>query len=90
MDQLRKEREERLEWLERENARKLKEKEKQVEEEYRRRMNPQTKEDFALLYSALESTFYTRTRFHQAMRECTRSFEDWGLFRKSWITELAG
>ncbi|KAJ8269144.1 hypothetical protein COCON_G00117510 [Conger conger] len=54
VDQLRQEREERLEWLESQNARKLLEKEKQVEEEYRRRMNPQTKEDFALLYSALE------------------------------------
>ncbi|XP_035283146.1 IQ and ubiquitin-like domain-containing protein isoform X1 [Anguilla anguilla] len=52
--QLRHEKQERLDWLEREHARKLRDKEKQMEAEYRRRMNPQTKEDFALLYSALE------------------------------------
>ncbi|KAI1888435.1 hypothetical protein AGOR_G00185110 [Albula goreensis] len=53
-DQLRHERDQRLAWLESEQERKRKEKEEQIEAEYQRRMNPKTKEDFALLYSALE------------------------------------
>ncbi|KAJ8381677.1 hypothetical protein SKAU_G00024550 [Synaphobranchus kaupii] len=41
-------------FLKKEQTQKMRDKEKQIEEEYRRRMNPETKEDFALLYSALE------------------------------------
>ncbi|XP_072529817.1 IQ motif and ubiquitin-like domain-containing protein [Salminus brasiliensis] len=44
-------------WLacaEREERRKIEEKEEQIRDEYHRRMNPRKKEDFALLYSALE------------------------------------
>ncbi|KAJ8261845.1 hypothetical protein GJAV_G00159120 [Gymnothorax javanicus] len=54
VEQLRQEKEECLEWLEKERARRMREREKEIEEEYRRKMNPQTKEDFRLLYSALE------------------------------------
>ncbi|KAJ8387714.1 hypothetical protein AAFF_G00151450 [Aldrovandia affinis] len=53
-DQLRCERDRRLAWLGKEQTRRKRVKEEQVEAEYRRRMNPQTKEDFDLLYSALE------------------------------------
>ena len=54
-DMLRQDRELRLAWVEREERRKTEEKEEQVRGEHRRRMNPQNKADFALLYNALES-----------------------------------
>lgn len=44
-----------LAWVEREERRKKEEKEEQIRAEYHRRMNPEKKEDFALLYNALES-----------------------------------
>ncbi|XP_038873938.1 IQ and ubiquitin-like domain-containing protein [Salvelinus namaycush] len=53
-DQLRQDRELRLTWMEREGTRKREEKEEQIKAEYHRRMNPQCRDDFALLYSALE------------------------------------
>uniref|UniRef100_A0A4W5P6K2 IQ motif and ubiquitin domain containing n=1 Tax=Hucho hucho TaxID=62062 RepID=A0A4W5P6K2_9TELE len=53
-DQLRQDRELRLAWMEREGRRKREEKEEQIKAEYHRRMNPQCRDDFALLYSALE------------------------------------
>ncbi|XP_045544064.1 IQ and ubiquitin-like domain-containing protein [Salmo salar] len=53
-DQLRQDREMRLAWMEREGRRKREEKEVQIKAEYHRRMNPQCRDDFALLYSALE------------------------------------
>ncbi|XP_067091331.1 IQ motif and ubiquitin-like domain-containing protein [Osmerus mordax] len=53
-DMLRQDRELRLAWVEREERRKTEEKEEQVRGEHRRRMNPQNKADFALLYNALE------------------------------------
>ncbi|XP_028813606.1 IQ and ubiquitin-like domain-containing protein [Denticeps clupeoides] len=54
-DQLSLERKQRLDWMERERVRKKQEKEELVRAENHRKMNPQTKEDFALLYNALES-----------------------------------
>lgn len=53
--QLRLAKELRLAWVEREERRKKEEKEEQIRAEYHRRMNPTKKEDFALLYNALES-----------------------------------
>ncbi|KAL2093306.1 hypothetical protein ACEWY4_010618 [Coilia grayii] len=41
-------------WLEEEEARKKKEKEDYIKSEHHRRMHPQNKEDFALLYNVLE------------------------------------
>ncbi|KAL6474354.1 hypothetical protein MHYP_G00179150 [Metynnis hypsauchen] len=52
--QLRLDKELHLAWAEREERRKTEEKEEQIRAEYHRRMNPEKKEDFALLYSALE------------------------------------
>ncbi|MCI4381860.1 hypothetical protein PGIGA_G00256870 [Pangasianodon gigas] len=52
--QLRLDKELRLAWVEREERRKKEEKEEQIRAEYHRRMNPEKKEDFALLYNALE------------------------------------
>lgn len=40
-----------------EEIRKKKEKEERIRKEFARRMNPKTKEDFDLLYHALESKF---------------------------------
>uniref|UniRef100_A0A4W4GMX6 Ubiquitin-like domain-containing protein n=1 Tax=Electrophorus electricus TaxID=8005 RepID=A0A4W4GMX6_ELEEL len=53
--QLRLDKELRVTWAEREERRKREEKEEQIRAEYHRRMNPEKKEDFALLYNALES-----------------------------------
>ncbi|XP_022527970.2 IQ and ubiquitin-like domain-containing protein isoform X1 [Astyanax mexicanus] len=52
--QLRLDKELQLVRMEREERRKIEEKEEQIRDEYCRRMNPRKKEDFALLYSALE------------------------------------
>ncbi|KAG7456048.1 hypothetical protein MATL_G00247600 [Megalops atlanticus] len=54
MNELRREKQRRLEWLEKEEARKRREKEEQKQADFQRRMNPETKEDFSLLYNALE------------------------------------
>ncbi|XP_053340517.1 IQ and ubiquitin-like domain-containing protein [Clarias gariepinus] len=53
--QLRLDKELRLAWIEREEKRKKEEKEDQIRAEYNRRMNPQNRNDFVLLYNALES-----------------------------------
>ncbi|KAK6482624.1 IQ and ubiquitin-like domain-containing protein [Huso huso] len=45
----------RLDWEKKEELRKKKEKEDRLKREYERRMHPKTKEDFDLLYHALES-----------------------------------
>ncbi len=45
----------RQEWEEQEALRRVKEREERTQREFERRMNPQTKEDFELLYHALES-----------------------------------
>uniref|UniRef100_A0A3B1K7T1 IQ motif and ubiquitin domain containing n=1 Tax=Astyanax mexicanus TaxID=7994 RepID=A0A3B1K7T1_ASTMX len=52
--QLRLDKELQLVRMEREERRKIEEKEEQIRDEYCRRMNPRKKEDFALLYNALE------------------------------------
>ncbi|TRY55437.1 hypothetical protein DNTS_003808 [Danionella cerebrum] len=51
---LRQAKELRLAWLEAEKRRKREEKEQQIRDEYHRRMNPETKGDFDLLYNALK------------------------------------
>uniref|UniRef100_A0A6I8RBR8 IQ motif and ubiquitin domain-containing n=1 Tax=Xenopus tropicalis TaxID=8364 RepID=A0A6I8RBR8_XENTR len=55
VQQLREEKKLRLEWEGREDLRRKKEKEDQLRKDYERRMNPKTKDDFDLLYHALES-----------------------------------
>lgn len=55
--QLRLDKELRLAWIEREEKRKKEEKEDQIRAEYNRRMNPQNRNDFVLLYNALESKY---------------------------------
>ena len=45
----------REEWERQEEIRKRKEKEDRIRHEFERRMNPKSKEDFDLLYHALES-----------------------------------
>lgn len=47
----------RLEWEAQEEVRKTREKEAWMQLDYYRRHNPQTKEDFELLYNALECKF---------------------------------
>ncbi|XP_072241428.1 IQ motif and ubiquitin-like domain-containing protein [Leuresthes tenuis] len=54
VDQLRKERSRRLAWLELQERRRKEEKEEQLRDRRQRWMNPQSKEDFNLLYHALE------------------------------------
>lgn len=49
----------RREWERQAELNKIREKEERIKREFERRMNPKTKEDFDLLYHALESTFYT-------------------------------
>ena len=49
--------ERRLEWERQEELRKKNEKEERIRREFERRMNPKTREDFDLLYHALESEF---------------------------------
>jgi len=45
----------RQEWEEQEERSKRKEKEDRIQQEFARRMNPKSKEDFDLLFQALES-----------------------------------
>jgi len=45
----------RVDWEKREEIKKREEKELRMKKEYERRMNPKSKEDFDLLYAALES-----------------------------------
>ena len=47
----------RLEWERLEEIRKKKEKADRIKKEFERRMNPKSKEDFDLLYHALESKY---------------------------------
>ncbi|XP_051546399.1 IQ and ubiquitin-like domain-containing protein isoform X2 [Myxocyprinus asiaticus] len=53
-DSLRQAKELRLAWLENEKRRKKEKKEQQIRDEYHRRMNPEKKGDFDLLYNALK------------------------------------
>ncbi|XP_028287017.1 IQ and ubiquitin-like domain-containing protein [Parambassis ranga] len=54
VDQLRRERARRLVWLEMNERRRIEEKEEQLRDRRRRWRNPQTREDFNLMYQALE------------------------------------
>ena len=47
----------RLEWEREDEIRKRKEKEDRIRREFERRMNPKSREDFDLLYHALESMY---------------------------------
>lgn len=49
----------RLKWEAEEELRKIREKEEWIKLDYYRRHNPQTKEDFEVLYNALERKFET-------------------------------
>ena len=55
VEKVRTDKQRRLEWEREEEIRKKKEKEDRIRREFERRMNPKTKEDFDLLYHALES-----------------------------------
>ena len=57
MVQVRTDQEERKEWERQEEIRKKQEKENRIKREFERRMNPKSKEDFDLLYHALESEY---------------------------------
>ncbi|XP_067236611.1 IQ motif and ubiquitin-like domain-containing protein isoform X4 [Chanodichthys erythropterus] len=53
-DSLRQVKEQHMAWMENEKRRKREEKEQQIRDEYHRRMNPESKGDFDLLYNALQ------------------------------------
>ena len=55
---LKTDRQKRLDWEKQEEIKKREEKELRMKREFERRMNPKTKEDFDLLYAALESKFH--------------------------------
>ena len=55
MNILRKEKVEHERWMKEEEASRQKEREERIKREFDRRMNPKTKEDFEVLYHALES-----------------------------------
>lgn len=55
VDRLRRERDRRLAWLDLQERRRSEEKEEQLRDRRQRWMNPQKREDFNLLYHALES-----------------------------------
>lgn len=55
VDQVRDDKRKRLEWEREEEVKKKKEKEERIQKEFQRRMNPKSKEDFDLLFHALES-----------------------------------
>uniref|UniRef100_A0A8C1KRV9 IQ motif and ubiquitin domain containing n=1 Tax=Cyprinus carpio TaxID=7962 RepID=A0A8C1KRV9_CYPCA len=54
LNSLRQAEEQHLAWVENEKRRKKEEKEQQIRDEYHRRMNPESKADFDLLYNALK------------------------------------
>lgn len=54
VQKLKMDKQQRLEWEREEEIRKRKDKEDRIKKEFERRMNPKTKEDFDLLYHALE------------------------------------
>jgi len=63
--ELKMDRDRRLEWERQEEIRKRREKEGRIRKEFERRMNPKSKEDFDLLYAALESKWNERKNvFH--------------------------
>ena len=67
VQKLRHDKELRLEWERQEEIRKQKERDDRIRKEFERRMNPRSKEDFDLLYAALESEssiFNSKTDVH--------------------------
>lgn len=54
----------RLEWEKQEEERKEREKAERIRREYDRRMHPKTKDDFELLYHALECKYIEETDLH--------------------------
>ncbi|XP_060080948.1 IQ and ubiquitin-like domain-containing protein [Ylistrum balloti] len=54
VQKLKMDKQQRMEWERQEEIRKRREKEERIKREFERRMNPKTKEDFDLLYHALE------------------------------------
>ncbi|XP_039268506.2 IQ motif and ubiquitin-like domain-containing protein [Styela clava] len=54
VDELKLDRDRRIEWERQEEIRKRREKEERIKQEFEKRINPKTREDFDLLYSALE------------------------------------
>ena len=57
VEQVRVDKAKRMEWERGEEIRKKQEKENRIQREFQRRMNPKSKEDFDLLYHALESKY---------------------------------
>lgn len=55
VNELKLDRDRRMAWERQEEIRKRREKEERIKKEFERRMKPKTKEDFDLLYAALES-----------------------------------
>lgn len=55
MTKLKTDRQKRVDWEKEEEIKKREEKELRMKKEFERRMNPKSKEDFDLLYAALES-----------------------------------
>ena len=55
MNALRKERTEHAKWVSEEEAKRQTERKARIKREFDRRLNPRTKEDFEILYHALES-----------------------------------
>lgn len=55
VNELRDDRDRRIEWERQEEIRKRREKEERIKIEFEKRINPKTREDFDLLYAALES-----------------------------------
>lgn len=60
MQNLREEKRLRLAWEAQEELRRKKEKEEKLRREHEQRLNPKTKEDFELLYHALECKFFPK------------------------------
>lgn len=58
VDELRDDRDRRIEWERAEEIRKRREKEERIKRELEKRINPKTREDFDLLYAALESEWF--------------------------------
>ncbi|KFO28633.1 IQ and ubiquitin-like domain-containing protein [Fukomys damarensis] len=80
VEDLRRQRKLRLEWEAKEELRKVKEKEEWMQLDYYRRHNPKTKEDFELLYNALE--FWRQEELTRINQRFT------GVERKAALCEL--
>ena len=79
VNKLKEDRRKRLEWERLEEIRKQKEKEDRIKREFERRMQPKTKEDFDLLYAALESEFDVICSSFVSLWKCCLSLAVGGL-----------